>query len=151
MKFKKILIADLLVLLGLALFTAWYLWDAWAASSSVENMIFILPIAAVTLLMCVLELIKQLRAQPVADASKEESVLSVLPVIGLFALYVLSLEWLGFDLGTVLFIGAFLLLQGERRPVWLVAYSLVFGFAVALFFSNMLPYPMPMTFISTDY
>jgi hypothetical protein len=151
MKFKKIILADLLVLLGLALFTGWYLWAAWSASSSIENMIFILPIAGLTLLMCVIELAKQLCAEPVAVDSEEESVLSILPVIGLFALYVLSLEWLGFDVGTVLFIAAFLLLQGERRIVWLVAYSLVFGVAVALFFSNMLPYPMPMTFIATDY
>jgi hypothetical protein len=77
--------------------------------------------------------------------------LSVLPVIILFAVYVLSLEWVGFDVGTVLFVASFLFLQGERRVTWLIAYSLVFGILVALFFSYMLPYPMPMTFIATDY
>jgi len=36
----------------------------------------------------------------------------------------------------VLFVAVFLLMQGERRPAWLVAYRLVFGALVALFFSN---------------
>jgi len=154
MKCKRIVYADLLVLLGLALFTSWYLYQAWSASSKIENLIFILPVAAITLLLCAFEAIKQVCSKAVNQAENEEqqeSVLSVLPVMGLFAAYVLTLEWLGFDLGTVLFIAAFLLIQGERRPAWLVAYSLVFGALVALFFSNMLPYPMPMTFIATEY
>jgi len=154
MKCKRIVYADLMVLLGLALFTSWYLYQAWSASSKIENLIFILPVAAIILLLCVFEAIKQLGSKAVNQAENEEqqeSVLSVLPVMGLFAAYVLTLEWLGFDLGTVLFIAAFLLIQGERRPAWLVAYSLVFGALVALFFSNMLPYPMPMTFIATEY
>jgi putative tricarboxylic transport membrane protein len=33
----------------------------------------------------------------------------------LFVLFVLSLEWLGFDVGTFVFISAFLWLNGERR------------------------------------
>lgn len=151
MKFQKIVLADLLVLIGLALFSSWYLWEAWTASSQIENLIFILPIALLALILCSIEFIKQLfikkeKAEPALD-----SALAVFPVMVLFAVYVLSLEWLGFDLGTVLFVAAFLLLQGERRPIWLIAYSLVFGALVALFFSNMLPYPMPMTFLATDY
>jgi len=151
MNFRKIVLADLLVLCCLALFTTWYLYDAWSASSSAENLVFIVPISILTLIMCVLELGKQLFADSPQANTEKDSVLSVLPVIGVFAGYVISLEWLGFDVGTVLFIAGFLFLQGERRIPWLIAYSLVFGVAVALFFSNMLPYPMPMTFIATDY
>jgi putative tricarboxylic transport membrane protein len=151
MNFKKNVLADIAVLAALSLFTSWYLWEAWGASNSVENLIFILPIAVLTLLMCTLELIKQLFSDLVEANKPTESMLSVLPVIILFAVYVLSLEWVGFDVGTVLFVASFLFLQGERRVVWLIAYSLVFGIVVALFFSNMLPYPMPMTFIATDY
>ena len=151
MKLKKIVSADIAVLLALILFTGWYLWEAWGASNSVENLIFILPIAALTLLMCTLELLKQLFLGSNKAHEPTESMLSVLPVIILFAVYVLSLEWVGFDVGTVLFVASFLFLQGERRVTWLIAYSLVFGILVALFFSYMLPYPMPMTFIATDY
>ena len=63
--------------------------------------------------------------------------------MGLFSAYVLTLNWLGFDVGTALFVGAFLWLQGERRLRWLVGYSLAFALVLTLFFSRMLPYPMP--------
>ena len=61
----------------------------------------------------------------------------------LFAAYVITLDWLGFDVGTALFVGAFLWMQGERRKTWLVGYSLAFALTLTLFFSRMLPYPMP--------
>lgn len=151
MLFQKKIMADILVLLALAAFSSWYLIETYTASSKIENLIFIFPIGIAILSMCTLELIKQWRNGPTETHDNRDPVGSVLAVMALFAVYVLSLEWLGFDLGTVLFVAAFLALQGERRIHWLVGYSLVFGSLVALFFSNMLPYPMPMTFIVTDY
>ena len=63
--------------------------------------------------------------------------------MGLFSAYVLTLGWLGFDVGTALFVGAFLWMQGERRIAWLAGYAVAFSLALTLFFSKMLPYPMP--------
>ena len=57
------------------------------------------------------------------------------------------MNWLGFDVGTCLFIGAFLYMQGERRWLWLVAYAVAFAFVVTYFFQQMLPYPMPTLFV----
>ncbi len=57
----------------------------------------------------------------------------------------------GFDVGTFLFIGVFLWLHGEKRIFWLLAYSFVFSASVALFFSTILPYPMPMLLLQTAY
>lgn len=151
MTLHRKMLADLAVLAGLAGFTIWYLLDAWNASASAENLILIVPIATIVLILCLLDLITQLRTGVTKEHSEREPVLSIMPVMGLFAAYVLTLEWLGFDLGTTLFVAIFLLLQGERRWVWVLGYSLCFGFLVALFFSNMLPYPMPMTLLPTDY
>lgn len=151
MTLHRKMLADLGVLAGLAGFTIWYLLDAWKASASAENLILIVPIAAIVLLLCLLDLFTQLKKGVTDDHRNREPVASILPVMGLFAAYVLSLEWLGFDLGTVLFVGGFLLLQGERRWMWVLGYSLCFGFLVALFFANMLPYPMPMALLPTDY
>ena len=53
--------------------------------------------------------------------------------------------------GTALFVAAFLWLQGERRLPWLLGYSISLGFGLALFFSTMLPYPMPMLILQTAY
>lgn len=151
MKLHKKMYADLAVLAGLVAFTLWYLSDAWRASDSVENLILILPIAGLAVLLCTLDLITQLRNGPTEEHDSREPVVEILPVMGLFAAYVLTLEWLGFDVGTLLFVAAFLWLQGERRKVWLLGYSLCFGLLVALFFSYMLPYPMPMLLLPTDY
>jgi putative tricarboxylic transport membrane protein len=82
--------------------------------------------------------------EPSASESESRPLAEVLPVVGLFAIYILTLPWLGFDAGTCLFIAAFLWLQGERRPVWLVGYSIGFGLVMTFFFSRMLPYPMPL-------
>lgn len=52
---------------------------------------------------------------------------------------------------TILFIGAFLILQKERHWWRITLYSIIFGLGIAGFFSQMLPYPMPMLFLLTDY
>ena len=48
------------------------------------------------------------------DKDKKEDITTVLPVIILFTLYVFTLEILGFDVGTVVFIALFLFFHGEN-------------------------------------
>ncbi len=151
MEFNKKILADLLVVIGLASFTSWYLLNAWFASSQPENLILILPIAVITLAMCSLEFIQQCRTGTTSAHEERETAETTGPIIGIFSIYVITLEWLGFDLATILFIATFLWLQGERRWFWIVGYSLCFGLLVTLFFSYMLPYPMPMSLFPTDY
>jgi putative tricarboxylic transport membrane protein len=142
--------ADLVVLLVLAGLAALYGFDAYGASSDVLNLILVLPVIILVLVLCLAQFVIELRdneAPPVV----RESAADVAPVIGLFTAYVLTLEWLGFDIGTLLFVAAFLWLQGERRWRWLLGYSISLGFGLALFFSAMLPYPMPMLILQTQY
>jgi len=143
--------ADFAVVILLAFFVIWYMYDAYSASSQPENLILIVPIAGIALTLCVLELFRQAKQEETHCKSKDEPVKDVLTIIGLFSVYVLSLETLGFDVATTLFVGAFLWLQKERRIVWLVGYSVAFGLLMSTFFAQMLPYPMPMTFLPTDY
>lgn len=148
MALSKEKMANSIVLLCLAAFVLWYAIDTHNASSSIENIILILPVAAITLCLCIYEFFTQ---KDINKDEKKDSFLSVIPVMVLFTLYVLSLEILGFDIGTVLFLGLFLFFHGEKRLPWILAYSLVYGFIIAFFFSQMLPYPMPMTLLPTDY
>lgn len=137
---------DLLVLMALAGFTLWYLLDAIRVSSAVQNLLLILPLSFVVLAIVVLEVGMRLKRGTllVREESEGEPLHRTLPVVGLFAAYVISLETLGFDVATVLFIAAFLVLKGERHWLLLGGYSLAFGFGVAFFFAQMLPYPMHM-------
>ncbi|WP_261884179.1 tripartite tricarboxylate transporter TctB family protein [Vibrio pelagius] len=148
--------ADFAVVIVLALFVSWYTWDAFNVSSAVENLILIVPIASIALVLCILEFARQSVDKPSgtqqADTAKSgDDLKSVLPIIGLFSAYVLSLETIGFDIATTLFVGSFLWSQKERRLVWVVGYSVAFGLLMSTFFAQMLPYPMPMTLLPTDY
>jgi len=143
-------VADLVVLLALASLVVLYGIDAYKASSEFLNLILVLPLIAIVLVLCLVQFIIELRDRK-SDTPARESVADVAPVIGLFALYVLTLQWLGFDIGTMLFVAAFLWLQGERRWRWLIGYSMSLSFGLALFFSAMLPYPMPMLLLQSAY
>lgn len=136
-------IADLSVLVALAGLVVWYFLNARSASTHVLNLILILPFTALTLILCLVQFLRQLFGPP-AKERVAESVKSVLPVIILFFAYTLTLPWLGFDVGTCLFIATFLWLHGERRWPWVAGYSVSFASVVSLFFVTMLPYPMPM-------
>jgi len=143
-------VADLVVLLVLASLVVLYGIDAYQASSEILNLILVLPLIAIVLVLCLVQFIIELRDRK-SDTPARESAADVAPVIGLFALYVLTLQWLGFDIGTMLFVAVFLWLQGERRWHWLIGYSMSLGFGLALFFSAMLPYPMPMLLLQSAY
>lgn len=143
-------IADLVVLLVLACLVILYGVDAYNASSDILNLILVLPVIGLVLLLCLIQFVIESRGDA-PEAPERESIGDVAPVIGLFAAYVLTLEWLGFDIGTMLFVGAFLWHQGERRWRWLFGYSISLGFGLALFFSTMLPYPMPMLILQSAY
>ncbi|WP_447555402.1 tripartite tricarboxylate transporter TctB family protein [Vreelandella sp. EE22] len=145
MSAKKRDYGDLLVLMALACFTLWYLMDAISVSSRVQNLLLILPLSLLVLAIIALELVLRIKHRTLLRASEEEEPLHrTLPVVGLFAVYVLSLETLGFDLATVLFIALFLVLKGERKWWMVVGFSAAFGLGTAYFFSQMLPYPMTL-------
>jgi putative tricarboxylic transport membrane protein len=136
-------ITDLWVLVALAGLVVWYFLDARSASNSVLNLILILPFTVLTLLLCAIQFIRQLIGRT-SEMGKAEPVKSVIPVVSLFVVYTLTLPWLGFDVGTCLFVAAFLWFHGERRWPWIAGYSVCFTSIVSLFFAAMLPYPMPM-------
>jgi len=140
--------ADLIVLITLFLITCWYAYDAFSASSHIANLILIFPVTALVLVLCSVEFFVLLSDKTVTE---QDPIKTVLPVIALFITYVLTLSWLGFDVGTFLFLSVFLWVHGERRIAWVIGYSLAFATLISLFFSNMLPYPMPMLVLSTAY
>jgi putative tricarboxylic transport membrane protein len=148
--YNKHRIADLLVLLLLASLVALYCYDAVQASSSILNLIFVLPVTVIVLVLCLIQFVISVPKLS-SESDKKEPITDVLVVMGLFAAYVITLHWLGFDVGTCLFLGVFLWLHGERRWPWLLGYSISFAFALSIFFSKMLPYPMPMLLLNSAY
>ena len=149
MNLTKHQLFNLGILLALFLLTGGYLWDTWRASTHVYNLIFVLPLTVSILLLCLATFLKDLLKEPQAledlqEQQDESAAASTLSVVLLFVGYVLTLPWLGFDVGTFVFVALFLRLAGEEKWSWALGYSLVFAFSSALFFSYMLPYPMPL-------
>ncbi len=78
------------------------------------------------------------------EVEEEKKPVSVIGAMAVLAGFVLSMDWIGFDAATFLFMIALMFLQGERRPLWLSCFPAVFAILVSLFFEYMIPYPMPM-------
>ncbi len=143
-----------LSLAGFFLFiSCWYLIDAYRASARIENLLLILPAATVVILLCLwiigsllfhtLKKTEVYRAK-CAEQPAEKKKVSVFGAMCILAVYILVMDWVGFDVATFLFMVALMFLQGERRIVWLGGFSLLFAVLVSLFFEYMIPYPMPM-------
>lgn len=143
--------------LGIPIFflaiSIWYLIDAYRASATTENLLLILPagivVIGLSLWILVTSLLNKESAEPVPEKEKEEEKkekkeVSIIGAMMILAGYVLSMNYIGFDVATFLFIAALMFLQGERRIGMLAGFSLIFSFLVSIFFQYMIPYPMPM-------
>lgn len=155
-------LGHLILVLFFVSITALYLFDAWQASSRLRNLILILPASILSLTLCVIVLVgivsAPARRRETAEADKshqsdesERHTPETFAVrfktaftMGLFALYILSLPYLGFDVGTALFAAANLILDGERRPLVLIGIPVLFAIVATLCFQWLLPYPMPI-------
>lgn len=159
--------SHVLLLLSFLAASVWYLMDTLGASERVENIIFVGPLAlaAITLSLYILvRLLVDIRRR----SSREDAVpagsagsgsagsgqdAAVAPprsfvarwraalVALLFALYVTTLDVIGFDAGTFLFVMACLIVQGERNPLVFIGYPLVFAALVTYAFRLLVPYP----------
>lgn len=140
------LIAFFLVITGL------YLQDTYKASARTENLLLILPAAVVVISLSLWILVRTLliytkglrQEGKTSSEQKQKNKVSIVGAMSILAVFVLVMDWIGFDVATFLFMIAMMWLQGERRWYWLGPFSLVFAFLVALFFEYMVPYPMPM-------
>ena len=145
-------IADFLVLVVLTSFVSWYFMDTYKASAHLLNLILVLPVTLIVLTLCFMEFLAQVFGKRSNEESRQlESPLRVVPIISLFTIYVLTLKWLGFDVGTALFVTGSLRIHGERRWHWSAGYAICFALLVSLMFSQMLPYPMPMLVLPSSY
>src|SRR3546814_3213043 len=123
--------SDLSLVLLFAAVTIAYLADAWTASGGLRNRGLLVPVSALSLMLCalvVVDVVRRARAAPEV-VPQEESPAPVgqsfidrykpAVLMALFALYVLTLPWLGFDVGSAVFVAAALVMDGERR-LWLI-------------------------------
>lgn len=150
---SRVVVVDLphfLFLTGLVGFCAWYFFDAYTASNTLENLLLIEPavIAVVILYFIILRSVIQVVSDP-ASVAAPRVLLSCVVLVRIFGgmalliAYVALMRMIGFDVATVLYVGATLALLGERRPVMLIVLPLVFGLLVVYAFRQMVTVPVP--------
>jgi putative tricarboxylic transport membrane protein len=137
-------------------FVGWYFLDASTTSTSVENLILILPVSALCLVLYLVIVAGLWRcrasgaaAGPMDAAAPHDSPdektkdRRAVALMGLTCLYVGAMAYLPFDLVTVVYLAMALWLNGERRWPVVGLYSVSFGLFVVLGFQAMLSIPFP--------
>lgn len=130
-------------LAGLALA---YLLDARSVSLSVNNLLLLQPTALFVLALWGIIALDCFRRTPGDDGPSRRDWLGLARVVGMvaaFGLFIASLETVGYDIAIALFVAAGLFIGGERKPVWLVLFPVVFAVCVTLGFRALVPYPFP--------
>jgi len=150
-----------LALLGIfVLATVAFLYDTLSKSFRLENVIVILPVSALLLLLCAVQVYRafSLERHEKQDASgstvevqsdDEQTSTSrwaayrVAWFMLLLGAYILGLAFVAFDLSTALFIFLALIIQGERRLWFGAMYAIVLAVALTWGLTHMVPFPFP--------
>ena len=148
------------------LWAGWYLVDTYSASTSVQNLIFVVPAVAVCAVVYLIIVAKEFftwsadryPSAPAAtgggtgdgtgDGKGDDKVTTKLwarplALMALLGAYVLLLPTIGFDVATALLVAGGLVIQGERRPLFVLIYSVVFAGLVTAGFAAMMSLDMP--------
>lgn len=130
-------------LAGLALA---YLLDARSVSLSVNNLLLLQPTALFVLVLWVVIAIGTVsRDVPEAVVSRRDwlGAARVVGMVAAFGLFIASLERIGYDVAIALFVAVGLFIGGERKPLWLILFPVLFAACVTLGFRALVPYPFP--------
>ena len=147
-------LAPVCFLSAIVIFAIWYLENARSASIDTQNLLLIQPIV---ICICILypfalfDSIKISRAGQPNLRSKREPLSRTfrIRIIGSMLLlsgYVLSIQAGGFDVATFLYLFAWQVILGERRPTVLILVPLIFTAVIILSFKTLVSFPLPVTF-----
>lgn len=138
------------LILLIAVSSVLYLLDTRATSLNIGNIALVQPAAIIVVVLSLVVLAEAFPVRepqdddPDAKATQRMELMRVGLLSAAFAVFVLSLEAIGFDLATLLFIAVGLFLCGERR-LWLIAvFSLCFTGFVVFGYQQLVPESFPM-------
>jgi hypothetical protein len=135
-----------------------YVLDTLSVSHHVNNIILVVPASGLILLLCVWVLISGISIRKVSpDVSNgQEQAISLedkkalaksIALMALTGVYVAIIEFVGLDIASFAYLIVILVLLGERRPIFVLCYALIFTFIVVGGTGALIPYPIPMTFL----
>ncbi len=127
-----------------------YLVDARGVSLRTNNLLLVQPTAILALILVAAVLPQCFRRVPEGEEAAAEP-LSDLGRVGAlaaaFAAFALSLETVGFDIATMLFMVVGLYICGERRWWLNLVFSAVFTVLLIYGYGAIIPFPFPLTIL----
>lgn len=125
-----------------------YLYDARATSLKLNNLLLLEPAAILALVLAAIVLpqcFRRAHADPQPSTESWRELGKVAAMTAAFGAFALSLETVGFDVATFLFVALGVYICGERR-LWVIAvFSAVFTAVVVYGYQTLVPYPFPLT------
>jgi hypothetical protein len=143
---------------SIAAWCAWFCQDAWRAQKDVENLIMIVPAAAMEMILYIVVAAGCIHIVPDRDQGPPAPRRPLAPGIAgkiggtmaLLAAYVVCAPLFGFDVASFIYILAMLLLLGERRILVLVLVPTLFCAVVIYCFNTLLATPLPLLLFLGD-
>lgn len=144
--------SHILLLAIFAIVVVAYLLDARSVSLKTNNLLLVQPASIIALVLVAIVLRQCFRRTPADEAER-----AVNPAAGwrglvgpgllavLFGAFTLSLQTVGFDVATFVFITAGLWVCGERRLWVVLPFSAVFTAVVVYGYQSIIPYPFPLS------
>ena len=146
----------LLLLLLICGIVVAYLLDARATSLRTNNLLLVQPASILALILAAIVLPQCFRRRkgPAEDEAADDDTPAaketwrdlgkVAAMTAAFGAFALSLETVGFDVATFIFVALGIYICGERR-LWLIAvFSAVFTAAIVYGYQLLVPYPFPL-------
>jgi hypothetical protein len=141
-------LALLAVIAGVVIY---YWMDTRATSLRLNNILLVQPASVLALLLVLLVLPQCFRRvasdAPEAQPTDFTELGKVALLTAAFGAFVFSLETIGFDIGTFLFMVVALFLCGERRWWVLLPFSAIFTTALIYGYGYLIPFPFPLTLL----
>jgi hypothetical protein len=145
-------VSHLFVLLSIEAFCGWYLLDARASSTDIENLLLIQPAAILAFVVAIFILREVITISPVPGIVAPRPRLpsaTMVKILGSMAMlggYVGAMSFLGFDIATAAYVCGSLLVLGERRVAVLVIAPILFSAVTIFAFRQVVSIPLPLFF-----
>ncbi|MGY9047605.1 hypothetical protein P775_26625 [Puniceibacterium antarcticum] len=117
-------------------------WSALSASTKLNNLVVVAPVAAALLLLTVTIVVGALRKPMSAETETHSAVWGDLLLLSGFAAFCFALTYIGFDVATFLFVWAGVVMSGGKGLWQPPLFAAIFTLLLVKGFGSLFPYPM---------
>lgn len=117
-------------------------WSALSASTKMNNLVVVAPVATVLTILSVTIIVSALRRPASEDAESHSPVWGDLVLLAGFAVFCFALTEIGFDVATFFFVWAGVVMSGSKGRWQPPLFAVIFTLILVKGFGSLFPYPM---------